>query len=200
MAGLLNVEGASAADLPACDGWLVGAVPFCSAAAKFWPSLMEEARITIPGCTAIELSATGHARLDRSYLFPDLHMQQDMDRLLADPDCRLEDVLAEMAVLGPPAHVRVSILRGGMVAHDQELPADSLDADTFPYLLVWLLEWGGIAESMWNEAEVRGGFAAVDRQRQREYGVEFAMRRAALSEGLFRQTVRVGPFSITATR
>jgi hypothetical protein len=194
MAGLLGIDGSSDGEDFSSDGWIVGTVSFKNAAAKFWPSLMDEVNRSFPAAATLELSSTGACRLDRNYLFPDIHMQQDMDRLLADPNSRLEDVLAELEMTGPPSGVRLRVLRNGTVAHDQELPTDSLDAETFPYLLVWLLEWGGIRESEWNEADVPGRFIARDCRSRREYGVEFVLRSQPLSEGLFRLTVQLNLF------
>jgi len=57
-------------------------------------------------------------------------LQNDIDRLLSGEDRRsLDDVMAEMRLLGPPTSVRMRLLRGGEQLAQQELPPEALDGE-----------------------------------------------------------------------
>lgn len=191
MAGLLDVgrkDDAPGDRRPVTDGFHIRGTRFDNTAAKFWPSLIDEVFEAFPSRPAMELSAPASDDLTRRHLFPELDMQRDMDRMIEDGET-MEDVLAELDITGPPAPVRLRLLREGEVVFEQVLPEDCLDAETFPCLVAWLLEWGGVPDSEWNAARQRGVFRGDDRQRQRSYAISFAVVTDHVKEGLLRRTV-----------
>jgi hypothetical protein len=193
MAGLLNLgktDDAPDEGRPTTAALYVRGTRFDNTAAKFWPSLIDEVFEAFPARPVIELSAPASGPLGRRHLFPELEMQREMDRMLESGET-MEDVLAELDMTGPPAPVRIRLLRGGEAVLDQVLPDDCLDAETFPCLVAWLLEWGGIPTSGWDGPRQKGVFAGDDRGRKRGYLVSFTVVTDHVKEGLCQRTVTI---------
>lgn len=191
MAGLLDLgkkDDAPDDERPTATALHIKGTRFDNTAAKFWPGLVDEVFAAFPARPAMELSAPGADDLTRRHLFPELDMQRDMDRMIESGET-LEDVLAELEITGPPAPVRLRLLRAGEVVFEQALPEDCLDAETFPCLIAWLLEWSGVPESKWNEDRQKGVFRGDDRQRGRSYAISFTILTDHVKEGLLHRTV-----------
>jgi hypothetical protein len=191
MAGLLdlgNKDNAPEEERPTTSALFVKGTRFDNTAAKFWPGLVDEVFEKFPFRPAIELSALSSDDLARRHLFPELDMQRDMDRMIEKGET-LEDVLAELDITGPPAPVRLRLLRAGKVVFEQALPEDCLDAETFPCLLVWLLEWSGVPDTEWNTPRQKGVFRGDDRQRHRSYAISYTIVTNHVKEGLLQRTV-----------
>jgi hypothetical protein len=179
---------------PACTALFVGGVRHANSAAKFWPALVDEVRQRFPDSSRIELATATSAWLSRELLFPQRELEQAIERLKdADLERVLRETLAQLALTGPPASVILRVLSGDAERLLQEIPTDCLDAEIFPYLVVWLLEWAQVAEMLWNLEVVEGAFTAVDRNRRVAYRILFRLESRHLSEGLYRRTVVLTP-------
>lgn len=169
-----------------------GAV-FSNSAAKFWSSLVDELCSDFEGCDAIILETLTDARLSRELLFPQASLQLALARRIPLDDIRraMLEAVAEFDLIGPPDSVRAKIMSRGKERHKCALPLDCIDADVFPMLLVWLLEWSEIPECMWNSERMEGRFDAGDRNRALAYHFHFSFTNMHLSEGLFRMTLAI---------
>ena len=195
MGGLLNASKREApSDAGGCDSLFVEGVRYGNSAAKFWPTLIDEAREEFPGCSLIQLVASNSGELERRHLFPEIEFEQDIERLLAgDMDKLMEETLAQLEVLGPPSSVRIRLLSAREELLSRELPLDCIDAELFPYLVVWLLKWADIPDYQWNNEFLAGDIAGEDRKRRRLYRISFNLVKRHLSEGFYRQSLSVVP-------
>jgi hypothetical protein len=203
MAGLIarRRRGRTPPDDPGILSLFVDGVCYTNSAAKFWPSLIDEVRYGFPACALVDLSTLTGCALERRHLFPVLALQEGLNQT---PRMNLREMLAdtlkEMELLGPPAAVVVRLFsEQGNEILSCDLPLDCVDADTFPYLLVWPLQWSRIPDFFWNNASVKGNFRAEDRSRHLEYDVGFNLDNQHLSEGLYRRTMSV-IFSVSSGR
>jgi hypothetical protein len=170
----------------------VGVTLYRNSAAKFWTSLVDEVVEDFPKCSRVRLSAQTPRELCRGQLFPDAALQEDMDRLATvDLESAFRDALAELTLLGPPAGVTVRLLEGEREILSRCLPLECMDADVFDFIVVWLPEWAGIAESEWNRDHVQGRVAATDVIRSIRYDLDFTLAREHVREGLYRREVGV---------
>ena len=187
MAHLLNSD---AERLPAgrvgAQRFFVRGVLFDNAAAKFWSTLLDELVEIYPACTEIAVEADTGGLLTPILLNPEKTLQSELE-YIKDADIRrmFDEIIAALEVIGPPCPVRITLRAGASVLETRDLPIDCLDAEIVPFLLVWLLEWGNMAEFAWNNERVTGGFRAEDRERSLEYDVAFTLHSRHLSEGLF---------------
>jgi len=166
-------------------------VRYAHSAAKFWPSVIDEVSGEYPRWSAVELAAPVSGPLRPEQLTPEVEFEKDLIRLLSgDLDRTMQDVIAELEVLGPPSQVNIRVLSGAQELLARQLPADCLDADIFPYLVVWLLKWARIPERDWNRDRVAGRLEGVDRVRRRVYGIDFVVSGRHVAEGLFDRTVK----------
>lgn len=167
---------------------------FRNSATSFWTGLIDEVLLVFPAGSAIELSAPAGDTLLRKELFPEKSLSDYIENQLAGRAReRLEDIIAELALLGPPGPVAIRVLSCSGILLDGELPIDVVDSSVLTYLLAWLLEWAGIPESAWNDDMVAGRIVARDPVRERSYEIEYELSRRHLSEGLYRRTVVVKP-------
>lgn len=166
----------------------VGGIRYSNAAAKFWPSLIDEVAEDFIDCTVIELAAPSACPLERSLLFPVLNLDGEI-RALQGRSVReaMKQTLAELELLGPPAAVHVRLLAGERELLSAELPLDCVDAETLPYLIVWPLEWAGIPAPAWNREDLTGGFTGEDRRRGIIYEMSFSLTNTHRREGLYRR-------------
>jgi len=167
----------------------VHGVRFVSSAAKFWPSLVDELLADYPACNAIALEMLTDHVLERDLLFPANALQRELDRREGRKDFleAIREALAQFDITGPPGAVHARLLAGSRLIAERDLPQDCLDADIFPCLLVWLLEWAEIPQGHWNNPEISGEFCARDREIS--YRLQFDFRNEHVSEGLFRRTL-----------
>lgn len=174
--------------------WLVQGARYANAAAKFWSALIDELCADYPQCDAMIFEMLNGIPLTRDLLFPEQALQRELDGLnpAADLGQILQDTLAEFKVCGGPGAVRLRLLSADAVIRDGELPLDCVDADLFPCLVVWLLEWAEIPDDQWNQSLLSGRVTARDRARGFRYQIAFEWSRAHVSEGLFRNTLTAG--------
>lgn len=194
---LENESGDGAGGAEPAVPFSVGGTAYRNAAAKFWTALVCEVESRFgAGCTA-ELAAPQSGVLTARQLFPNIVTDEDFEGL-EDVDLRaqIERTLAELEVYGPPAAVAVTVWQRGSAVWQGAFPDDTLDSETFPFMVVWLLEWARLERGTWNDPLVEGAFTGQDRG-GREYRVAFRLRREPVSEGLFQLSVRlqagVGP-------
>ena len=163
-------------------------------AAKFWPTLVDEVRRDFPQCSVIELSVPVTSPLSSDHLHPVLSLERQFERL-AGVDLRkvISETLAELDIMGGPASVRVRLLAGDAELAAATLADDCVDAEIFPYLAVWLLEWAGIDSCEWGSEFLAGEFLAEDRLRRCSYDISFGVRYRELSEGLRELVVALLP-------
>lgn len=173
--------------------WYVRGERFANSAAKFWSSLVDEVRLDYPTCDRLTLATLSDVALDRSLLFPETALQRELDRAPDALDTRaaIRRALAEFELLGPPGAVQLTLSAGATELKRCDLPLDCLDADIFPCLLVWLLEWAALPTALWEHAAVFGTVDAHDRTRDAPYRLAFDLTNTHVSEGLFRRTVTV---------
>jgi len=189
---IITEQKGRAEDIPARGDLFVEGVRYANTAAKFWPTLVDEVQEDFPDCTVIEISASLGEDLARKHLFPELAFERELKRLLtSDIHQVMQDVVAEIEILGPPAAVSVRLLCGEREILSRDLPLDCIDAEILPYVLVWLLEWARIPESCWNDETVGGSITAEDRKRHLVYDVLFTLTSRHLSEGLYRRCLFV---------
>lgn len=175
---------------PGPKSLFVNGVRYANTAAKFWPSLIDEVREDFPDCSGIELAASTSAELGREHLFPEIAFEKDIFHLLtADMEQVMRNTLAELEILGPPTSVQIKLLSGEDELLSGELPLECIDAEIFPFLIVWLLEWAGIPEFQWNNEFLDGDITAQDRKRHRVYRISFTLNNKHLSEGLYRRSI-----------
>jgi hypothetical protein len=170
-------------------GLVVRGLRFVNSAAKFWPSMIDEVAEDYPDCDTIVFDMLTDPILDRNLLFPVNALQQEWDRRQGQLDIQevLRDALTQFDMIGPPGAVHVKLLAGTMIKKTCDLPLDCVDADIFPCLVVWLLEWSEISDDLWNNPVVRGDFCARDRERTIRYRFQFDLVNKHISEGLFQR-------------
>ncbi len=179
---------------PRAQALFVLGVRYANAAAKFWPSLIDEIREDWPTCSLLELTAPSARDLNREHLHPELALQRGFDALWgADLQQVMRECLAEMELLGPPAPVRARLFKGAELLLSRALPLDSVDSETFSYLVAWHLEWARIPVDRWNGTAVSGTIRGEDRDRGRVYQMTFTLHNRHLSEGLFLRSLTVVP-------
>ena len=191
MARLLNKKSSDRPDAFGAKALFIRDLPYENTAAKFWSGLLDEIQADYATGTGVSLSAPTGGLLMPGLLNPETALAEDMERL-ADSDLRaaFQDAVKALEIIGPPCGVRLRVLTdpaGAPGTH--ELLLDYLDAEILPFLVVWLLEWAGVPDALWNEPLVRGHFAAEDRDRQFRYSISFVLRSRHLSEGLFNREV-----------
>ncbi len=159
MAGLISTKyNPPPAGKATARGIFVQGIRYANAAAKFWPSLLDEVRAEFPGCSVVGLSAPSSCQLCRDHLFPALSLERDMEKLVGtDIGKAMKETMAELEIMGPPTSVRIRLLsEGGEELLSRDLPLDSIDSEIFPYLVVWLFEWAGIPDTLWNSEVLNG--------------------------------------------
>jgi hypothetical protein len=145
-----------------------------------------------PAATGIELWALSGVPLEPHLLRPEQALQRDMDSL--DPPRAAREFARTVAMLeltGPPSLVSIRLTAGEATLFENALPADALDAETFPFLLCWLLAWAEVPPFVWNNERVRGGFTAEDRKRGRAYHIALQLENHHVGEGLYRRAVQL---------
>jgi hypothetical protein len=194
MAALLHKQSDDGAGR-ACgaESWLVGGALFANTAAKFWSALIDEVADGFPECDGLRVSAPDERPLDSALLHPESSLERAVRDLAGhDPAQALREAIEEACLFGPPGPVHLVASRGGKVLLEQDLPLACLDADVFPCLLVWLLQWAGVPSFLWNNEFVEGTFDAVDPRRERTCSVRFQLRSTHVSEGLFQRELGLG--------
>lgn len=191
MARLINRKRDKALpDKPGTQWLFVRGVRYANTAAKFWPSLIDEVREDFPDCSIIELAASTSGELERENLFPEIAFEKDFYHLLtADMQEEMRNILAELEIMGPPCSVQIRLLRGKKELLSSELPLDCIDAEIFPFLIVWLLEWAGIPEFQWNNEFLEGNITAEDKKRRLLFRISFSLNNRHLSEGLYQRSI-----------
>ncbi len=182
-------------DLPLVSAkslWVNGKEYTCTAA-KFWTSIIDEIRTDFPACSSIEISAPTAEAITRLHLTPSLTIDPD---LFFTKDLRkaMRDLIAELNILGPPSPVQLRLMDSDREIAACAMPADCVDAETLPYLAVWLLEWAGIPETTWNESLIEGVVIAADPRRHLAYNIPFKMIHKHIREGLYKRLITLTPF------
>lgn len=184
----------AARTIPKPDAWFVGGHLYNHTAARFWMALLDEVRACFPESNRLELSAISPLPFDPGFLNP----VSSLERMFAT--ARTEDyaktlnaLVAELEWTGPPSGIHLAIYRDEDICLEGELAPDIADAETFMYLVAWLMEWAGVPRMQWIGEWVRGAFDAQDAGRGREYHVEWTLHTRALSEGLSLYTLSVLP-------
>jgi hypothetical protein len=191
-------DGQPPAEHSVCSALYVHGVRYDNTAAKFWPTLIDETLEEFPECTSIELTAPVAGRLRQRYLHPEKEFEQDLlNMLTTDLQQVIRETMAQLEILGPPSAVAVRLLQDDTELLSGELPTDCIDADIFPYLIVWPLLWAGIPESQWINEFVSGSLQGNDKQRGLVYTMHFALRSRHLSEELYDTSLQIQP-SVTA--
>ena len=187
---LSNGSGNKAAGKAAARGLIIKGLKYENTAAKFWASLVAEAIEDFPEADGLELRAPCGGLLAPELLMPEAALQENIDALDgADLRQAFHDTLAELELIGPPPPIRIALLSAAGELRRMELPLDCADADLFPFLLVWLLEWAEISEFAWNGEDVHGVVAAEDMERRWRYALRFGLQNCHLSEGLYDRTL-----------
>ncbi len=187
-------------DRPRAGGLWIGGDFFANAAAKFWQGLLDELTEFFPNCSLIELSAPSVGRLEPDLLFPERALQRQLDDLqFADPTLALADALAELNLMGPPSPVQARLFEGRETILSRTMPPESLDAETFSYLLAWQFQWAGIPATRWNELQLSGIVQGKAPDRERMYRMTFSLAGRPLSEGLIARSFSLVPRVTTAT-
>jgi hypothetical protein len=199
MAALINKDRESnPSDRPRPAALFVLDTRYANSAAKFWPSLIDEIQADFAECASLELTTHTTSPFSREQLFPHISLERDLDSFLGrDMDETMANILAELEILGPPTSVQIRLLAGDREVHSQELSLDCVDSETFPFLVVWPLEWSGIPETKWNDERLHGNVTAEDRKRRLVYCMNFDLTNTHVSEGLYKRTMSVA-YSVEA--
>ena len=185
------------------QGLVVKGVPYANSAAKFWASLANEIANDFPECDGVRMTGVGGGMLAPALLNPERILQANLDSLNEEEmEESFRQALAELELVGPPPLVEITLLSEGREVMRRQMPADCMDAELLPYLLVWLVEWAQISEFLWNADRTSGDFEAEDIEGRYRYQVRFALENRHLSEGLFdrRVTTRFRRENIVAGR
>ena len=112
---------------------------------------------------------------------------------MADMDEVMKDIVAELELLGPPVAVHARLFKGKEHIFSQDLPLDSVDSETFSYLVAWQLQWSRIPPDKWNEPSLSGSIRGEDSQRGLIYQMTFSLTTKHMSEGLYNRSLSVVP-------
>ncbi|MBN1674106.1 MAG: hypothetical protein JXR37_23865 [Kiritimatiellae bacterium] len=160
--------------------------PVRNSAAKFWSHLIDELAEDWPDCDRVVLCAPLTGLLDPEMLCPANSLQDSLDRMAhEEPHAAIQEALAELVLLGPPGAVRITMLSRETELESREFPSECLDAEIFPLVAVWLLEWAAIPAPRWNTDFLEGTACALDPLRGFTYRFDFLFRRIHVSEGLY---------------
>lgn len=184
----------SAADDFGASTLRINGTLFGNTASKFWSHLLDELLHDFSTCDRIILSAPSTSNLNRSMLQPEAGLQTTLEGLsMLNLRDQWNEVMAEMEILGPPSPVRLRLLNGD--DHQEEvagnLSLESVDAEIFPFLIVWLLEWAKIAEKNWQDNLINGRFQAEDLNRKFIYKLNFTLHHDHVHEGLYQHTLNL---------
>ena len=171
-------------------GLIVAGKTYVNSAAKFWLWFLRESRTEFSGAVAFEMSAPGTGVLDRRILFPEETLAAEWERL--DAAAARQEYVAtvqELDLLGPPAGVRLRVM--GEVGVLANRAVEAIDAETFPYLVGWLLEWGTLEAMLWSQAFVSGGFEAESVDGGECLEIAFDLVTAELGEGMVMRTITI---------
>lgn len=175
---------------PRCESLYVGDARYTNSAAKFWPGVVDEVEALYPARSSVELRLLSGEPLTRKHLRPEDVFREDLERLLSGDERRtMQEMAAELAIVGPPSTVHARVVRGDRELFSGDLPADVVDADIFPCLQVWLLEWAGIPHTEWNREQVAGRMIGIDKVRRRVYALSFECHNRHVAEGLYERTI-----------
>ncbi len=181
-------------DAPRTQMLLIGGEAYANAAAKFWPGLIDELDEFFPACTLIELSAPSSGKLEPDLLFPEKALQRHLDAMdHADTADTWREALAELDLLGPPGPVHARLFRGKEEMLVRSLPLESVDTETFAYLLAWQFKWAGIPSGRWNDTRLSGVVIGKDPVRRRVYRMTFSLAGTPLPEGLVSRALSIVP-------
>ena len=186
--------GESPSDTRGAVALFVNGERYANAAAKFWSSLIDEVSEDFPQCTSIEISAPSAGALEYDLLYPHRALEKDLDSLVfTNLEDMMRETMAEIELLGPPSSVQIRLFNGQNEIYAGELPLDCVDAEIFPYLIVWPLVWADIPDNAWNNESLSGQIEAEDKRRHIIYTMSFVLTTKHLSEGLFRRSITVKP-------
>jgi hypothetical protein len=191
-----NDEPAPRARRASGAAWSVAGRRYSNSAAKFWSALLDEFLERHAGCDELELCAVADRALRRDLLRPEAALEE----ALANPPAEsLEEVMRatafELAVFGAPGVVTARLLAHGAEVRRCVLPAECVDTEIFPLMLVWPLEWAGLPAAAWNVEVLDGAFIADATSPARRYDVEFRLCNTPAQEGLIRRA-----FTVSARR
>jgi hypothetical protein len=173
-------------------GLLIDGNWYANSAAKYWPWLVDRQLAEAPQAALIELTAPATDPLRPSMLYPEQALQRELEKALrGDAVQSWEDTLAELDLVGGPSPVQLRVLGEGARTVFFEGTSDTMDSETFPCLVVWLLQWADIPASLWNKAAVAGRVNAMDPVRHGEYRFRFSLTNRHLSEGLYQRCLRL---------
>lgn len=170
--------------------WVVRGVCYANSAAKFWRSFLDDVQRRHPRARGLTLTAPGDGPLHPGLLMPEQALAESLKRMDKNTDFALamRGIAAELEAAGPPPAVALTVFTGDESLKDEAL-TDVLDAEVFPFLLVWLLEWSCLKEAAWNWPRLRGEFSADDEGRGMRYHLAFSLKNRYLSEGLYHRSL-----------
>ena len=179
---------------------VVNGIGYNNSAAKFWRGFLAYLYEHCDGFTRAELSAPAASSLRPNMLFPNLELEDEIDRLAGkDLGEAMQDAIAELAMLGPPAPVEVRVMDDEGPLTTYALPAEHADAETFQYLVAWMLAWARIPPSDWNSALIEGSVGtARDPSLARIYGIGLTLQHGEIHEGLLHRVLTLSPHIIAA--
>jgi len=173
--------------------WATGGVFHSNSATRFWSGLVEELLRRFPAGEQFELIVCPACDLLPDMLFPG-RLDVTQWEGIADEELRRQfsRTLAELEVLGEPPVVRLRVLDStAQCVSDTNLSPECVDADLFPFLLVWLLKWAGIPESDWNNDGLSGKFEAESLPGNRRFHLGFHLATENVAEELERWVLGV---------
>ncbi len=165
---------------------------YTNSAAQFWSNLLDEIHEDFDSCNSVELIAMGSSTLTRAQLHPANSLQDEL-KALAGMDITqvLKDAVSELELIGPPGPIRIRILNNGRELIAKNLSTDCVDAEIFPFLATWLLEWGQVPDFYWNNASVESQLKADDWGRGFVYTIDMRLATEHVSEGLLSRTLQI---------
>lgn len=173
----------------------VNGIRYSNSAAKFWPALVDEAKLFYPQTYKVIVRGTSPGQLEEQQLFPEVWLKKDLEKLLRhDLEEMMRQAAAELELTGPPSSVTVGLF----TENDEnilltQLPEDTMDAELLPFFLVWLLRWATVDQEKWNNEFVEGSFKADDTFNDRVYNFSFTIHNRYLAEGLYDRTCTLFP-------
>ncbi len=147
-------------------------------------TLFDEVFERYPDHTAVELSTTSAMTLDRDLLNP----VAPLEHMLQTPPAAdsLVKLVRELEWTGPPAGIRIVVYQDMDTSLEGQISTEVADAETFMYLIAWLLEWSQLPAFRWTEERIEGHFRADTKPHAHIYHVQFVLQTEPLHEEMIK--------------
>ena len=174
------------------SGWIVDGRSFHHTAARFWAGLLQDVQTDYPEANRITLGGLTAYPIDPDWLTPEKALARVFEEWFSgNVEATLQDTIDEIALLGPPAGVRVRIGQEEVELFEGALPLETVDEEVFLYLLTWLLEWAAIPHALWDQPQLNGSFLSITHDTRLHYQLDVHVETNPAQEGLMERHVTI---------